>query len=130
MKLWGGIALVTVLLLSLSIIHLCLQTTQADSQCTQNTNYTGTIDSVDLAQNTIKVYDPQAKVVDPLIGRVSMVVHANNDTHIYLAQGNSCQSASLKDLKPGQKMKIWPEGDMVVQMFPLPLRATKIVVTP
>lgn len=129
MKLWGSVALITMLLLGLSIIHLCIQTTQADSPCAQHTQYTGVIDSIDGARNTVKLYDPQARVVDPVMGRVSMVVHTSAATHIYMAHGDACQSASLSDLKPEQKLEVWPKEEMVVQMYPLPLSAATIVIT-
>ncbi|GCE04617.1 hypothetical protein [Dictyobacter aurantiacus] len=128
-KLWGSVALIAALLLGVSIIHLCVQTTQADSPCVQHTQYTGTIDSIDRVHNTVSLYDPQQKTVDPVMGRVNMVVHTNATTHIYIAHGNACQSASFKDLRPGQKLAVWPQGQAIVQMFPLPLRAATIVVT-
>ncbi|GHO88348.1 hypothetical protein [Dictyobacter formicarum] len=129
MKLWGSVALITMLLLSLSIIHLCIQTTQADSPCTQHAQYTGIIDSIDRVHNTVKLYDPQGRVVDPIMGRVSMVVHTSAATHIYIAHSNACQSANLQDLKPGQKLAVWPKEEMVIQIYPLPLSAATIVIT-
>ncbi|GER87621.1 hypothetical protein KDW_17830 [Dictyobacter vulcani] len=128
MKLWQGITVSVVTLITLGLAPMFTRSGQAKSPCTQQANYTGTIDSINKDYNTIKLYDPEQTEVDPIMGRVSLVAHTNKDTQVYRQKGDKCESASLHDLKPGLKLNIWTKDKVVVEMFPLPVRATTIVI--
>lgn len=129
MRFWQGITFSALAILGLGLAATFTRSGQAKDPCSQPANYTGTIDSINRDYNTIKLYDPEQKEVDPVMGRVSLVVHTNSETQVYHQKGNSCEGASLHDLKPGQKLHIWVKDKVVVEIFPLPVRATTIVIT-
>ena len=94
-----------------------------DLLCSKRENGEGVIDIIDSVGDygVLKLYDPTQKTFPPGLGRVNLIVRVGASTHIFRQQGTTCQTlhmGSFRDLKAGQKLKVWSKSGVVLTTYP------------
>jgi len=126
-KIWIPLVVI-VLLIVVPIYVTVIRSVHAspDHFCSKLENGDGVIDSIDRSSGygVLKLYDPAQKTFPPGLGRVNLLVTVDASTRIFRQQGTVCQmlqSVSFRDLRVGQKLKVWSRSGIVITTYPAQL---------
>ena len=127
LTIWIPLVVIVLLIgVPLSVLVIRSLHSSPDPFCRKLENGDGIIDSIDRSSGpeVLKLYDPAQKTFPAGLGRVNLLVTVDASTRIFRQQGTGgqvLQRVSLRDLRVGQKLKVWSTSGIVITAYPAQL---------